>query len=157
MRTLRPAKRLFPILLIVILTVALSVTAFAAAEDFYFQLSNTGTTVQVYTGSSNIKTVQTNPASIGLANTDAPGYGMLLHLVYWDGSRYTQATTSGWYNPNHFIDTEDYLSGCAVCGRYYYIAGRIDNDYYGTYTTSGRYNADIIKLFANGNNQDWIM
>ncbi len=73
MRTLRPAKRLFPILLIVILTVALSVTAFAAPEDFYFNLSNTGTTVQVYTGSSNIKTVQTNPASIGLANTDAPG------------------------------------------------------------------------------------
>lgn len=126
------------ILLVMIIASVMCVSAFAADKQFYFNMSNTGTTSYVYSDTYNTKAYANSNATIKVNYVNAPGWGYRLTLV---NSSYHPSTYHHWFS-SAGTDHPAYYSGYATVGMNYYMAGRIDNDYSGTYTTYGYFNSD---------------
>ncbi len=136
-------KKTISCIMLIVFILCFASVAFAATQSFNFNLSNSGTTCYVYTGAYNTKVYLNDDATIKCTYTDAPGYGYYLGLC---NSSYSQATEQKWYGTNGRTRNHAYFSGKAVVGENYYVAGRIDNDYYGTYTINGKFNSDEVSI-----------
>ena len=134
-------KRIISLIMVMTLLLSFASVAFAASQSFSFNMTNTGTTSHVYTGTSNKKVNSNDDATIKCTYTDAPGYGYYLGLC---NSSYSSATEKAWYGTNGKTRNHAYYDGKAVVGAKYYVSGRIDNDYFGTYSINGTFNADDV-------------
>ena len=138
------------VLLAVAMCLSLAVTVFAQTPDgslrsgsnkyFGFTLKATGTTMNRGTNSS-LKSNVSEPATIIVNSTNAPGAGYRLQLGTYGG---TMKTYYRWYT----IPTVDYppYQSTPTSGAYYYMWARIDNDYDNGnyYSISGYFNSDEI-------------
>lgn len=131
-------KRMIPVLLVVAIVACMAVPAFASDQYYTFKMSNTGSTAYVYTSTSNTKWYANQNATIKCGYSDAPGWGYRLCLV---NSSYVESTYPLWYT-SASTDHPAYYSGMGAANVTYYMCGRIDNDYYGTYLTYGYFNSD---------------
>jgi len=136
-------KRIISLIMVMTLLLSFASVAFAASQSFSFNMTNTGTTSHVYTGTSNQKINVDDDATIKCTYTDAPGYGYYLGLCNMSN---TMATVQKWYGTNGKTRNHEFHDGMAIKNAYYRIHGRIDNDYYGTYTINGKYNADDVSI-----------
>ncbi len=143
-------KKIIIALLSVCILSTFSASAFAADQSFAFNLPNTGTIYNVYTGASNVKSYSGNPATVKVTSNNTPGWGMAFCMKHWTG--YTQ-TGNAYYqtdtvtSPAYWVSGTGtvhpaYLSGHNVTGRAYYVAARIDSDLTGTYSSAGMFNSD---------------
>ncbi len=132
-------KKIIASLMLSILALSFVSSALAENVPYSFSMTNTGTTCYVYSEQGNTKVNINDDAKIKCITTDAPGYGYYLGLC---NSSYSQATVKKWYGVNGRTRKHEYLPGKAVVGHTYYITGRIDNDYTGTYDITGLFNSD---------------
>lgn len=131
-------SRILAVFCALVMVVNLATTAFAADVSYNFNLSNTGTTMVRSTG-TNQKVIANNAATIRCANTNALGWGYYMRLHSTAGN---QLTYSYWYNNTNNLRHPSYLNPSQANLKYYYIEGRIDNDYGGPFSISGTFNAD---------------
>lgn len=132
--------------LCLVLVMSLSVTAFAANEDYSFKVTaEEGNTDEFYDEyrNYNYKTQPSDPATIKCykvpASDPLPGLGFYLHLVNEASNIYTY---SYWYNNDNPLRHPTYVNLANANHKNYCIKGRFDNDYGGTYELSGVFNAD---------------
>ncbi len=136
------------LMVVVAMCLSLAVTAFAQTPDisprsgsnklFSFSLENTGTDMNRASNSS-LKSYVDEPATIIVNSISASGAGYLLRLGTYGG---TMMTYARWYT-KPCVDYPPY-EVTPTAGSYYYMWGRIDNDYNKTFTVSGYFNADEI-------------
>ena len=155
MRRLRFTKCLIMLALVVVMVTALTLPAFAADFGFsYIDWEKTDTTFTVYTGASNLKTVNSQEATVKGTSVDydsnTNGWGF--RVVYkGSASNPVSITPSGyvdvtkrtfWINGNYTIHTQ-YRDGYGGKGTSHYVAARLDNDSAdGQYTFEGKFNSD---------------
>lgn len=134
---------------------ALSVFAtpvFAANENFGFSLRNTEKRFNVCTWHYNEKWYEKNDATVKTTSNDAPGYGAAFIMMH----KYTDLNGNEIYERDTYekpacwisgIDTKHpkYLPGHAITYRKYYVAARMDDDYYGYYSCYGKFNSDYTE------------
>ncbi len=134
--------RIFSLALCIMIVFSLSIPAFAANEDYYFNITQgIGSTVikQDDYGKTNQKTQANDAATIKCGYTTAPGWGFYLHLKSTD---YASSTSYYWYNNTNSLRHPGYVNLSIANWKYYFIEGRFDNDYAGTYSILGKFNAD---------------
>lgn len=135
-------SRILSAMLCLILIVGLAPSAFAANESYYLltnaEVGNTSY-FQDENPNFNKKTQADDPATIKCVSTNAPGWGYYMRLVNDPNSIYT---LSYWYNSTNNLRHPTYVNQAYANNKYYYIEGRFDNDYGGTYSISGVFNAD---------------
>lgn len=123
-----------------------AIPASAANISFAFNLKNTGTSFNTYTGGSNTKTYSGDSASVRTYSSNAPGAGFAYIMQYKSLGSYKSATVSSplyWLSGAGIVHPA-YASGQNKTNRAYYVAARIDNDYNGTYSSSGYFNSDYV-------------
>ncbi len=130
----------------IFIIIALAISCFAcivqaANVSFNFNMTNTGSQMYVDTTGGNSKAYINQDATVRVNSVNAPGFGYRLALV---NSSYVLSTVQYWYNSNDSKHYHSFLSNMAQSGELYYMAGRIDNDYYGQYQCSGKYNSDKV-------------
>ncbi len=139
-------KKIGVILSVMTLTVAMSLPVSAANVYYAFNLGNTGSTFNTYTGGYNTKTYSGDPASVRISSGYAPGYGFAFILQYKGTLSYKAATLTSppaWLSGPGIVHPI-YASGENKTNRNYYVAARIDNDYNGTYSCNGYFNSDYV-------------
>lgn len=139
---MKKAKILSGILCLMLVTgLATPASAAVVNPEFKFSLSNTGTafTEDKNPKHKNTKTQPNDPATIYCADTDAPGWGYYLHLRSTEGGI---ETYNYWYNNTNRLRHPTYVNLASADKKTYRVWGRIDNDYYNTYSISGEFNAD---------------
>ena len=121
-----------------------------ANENFGFTIiSNTDTSYNVCTWGSNEKLYAKNKATVKTTSNSAPGWGMAFCMKHISGYRngkpvyQTDTVTSPayWIRGKGIVHPA-YIKGHNITHRRYYVAGRIDNDYYGNYSAYGKFNSD---------------
>ena len=133
-------RKLLSGLLCLMLVVSLSVPVFAADVPYSFSLTNTGTRYVKAVTEPNQKVLPNDPGTIKSTGTNAPGWGFYMRLKNYDF--YNMETYSYWYNNSNMVRHPAYVDQAHSDQKDYFIEGRIDNDYYGTYYISGAFNAD---------------
>lgn len=136
-------SKLLSLVLCMIMVMCLALPASAAVVNpmFEFSLANTGTAFTEDTAlyHENTKTQPNDPATIYCTYTNAPGWGYYLHLRSTVGGF---ETLNYWYNNTNRLRHPTYVSLASANGKTYRVWGRIDNDYYDTYSIYGEFNAD---------------
>lgn len=129
--------------LMLIASLAIPASAAVVNPEYYFELSNTGTSFsRAENPKYNHKTQPNDPATIYCANTDAPGWGYYLHLrSKEDGIE----TYNYWYNNTNRLRHPTYVNQAYANEKDYCVWGRIDNDYHYTYFIIGEFNADYTE------------
>ena len=140
-------KWISTLLLVAIVATTLIIPAYAANENFGFTLANKGQVFTVYTGASNEKVLINDPATVKADSINIPVYGFAFRMCYKSGDKYYNATNTDrlyWLSGPTTIHPA-YADGMSVVGRSYYVSARIDDSLTGTYTCSGRFNADYTE------------
>lgn len=142
---MRLKRKIITALMTVLMLSSISVNAMAANVNYKFRLSNTDTSYNVYTDESNVKSYVNENATVSATFNTAPGWGYAFCLKH--RTSLTTYITDTVTSPGQWISGTGtihpaYLSGHNVVGRAYYVAARIDNDYYGTYYVEGKFNSD---------------
>lgn len=89
-------SRLFSCILCVVMVFSLAVPAFAANEDYYFNITQKKGSTSIQNdeyGNTNHKTQPNDAGTIKCGYTNAPGWGFYLHLKSTD---YTSSTLYYW-------------------------------------------------------------
>lgn len=137
-------SRILSAILCLMLVMSLAIPVFAANESYEFNVTaQEGNTKESYDDyrNYNYKTQPNDPATIKCyqSSDPAPGYGFYLRLV---NETYNIYTESYWYNNANDLRHPTYVNLANANKKYYCIKGRFDNDYGGTYSISGVFNAD---------------
>ncbi len=116
--------------------------ALAADQDMKFtitaEIDNTKRWIDKTTKNQKVFKGQVGTAKC-LTN-DAPGYGFHIGLV--NSKDNSAATKKEWLNYTGCKKYLGYLKGKDIVDDYYQASARFDNDYAGTYSFTGKYNAD---------------
>lgn len=149
MKRLRMIKSIIAVTIIVGILSGMVISTSAANISFAFNLGNTGTSLNRYTGASNTKLYVNQSATVRTYYNNAPGYGFRFVMQCSDPTvvagyaPIVTATAGGWISGADKVYLS-YLSGMAQANHNYYVAGRIDNDYSGTYSCNGYFNSDQV-------------
>lgn len=137
-------KKSLVVFLLVAALCSFTFTAFAANEPFSFTLLNTGQAYHFQDGICNVKTYANNPATAATNYNNAPGWGFAFCMAYKQNGVFNIATVTrpGYWISGVGIIHPPYKSGQNITGRCYYVGARIDNDYSGPYTCTGKFNSD---------------
>lgn len=139
-------KKLLTLALATIMIAATVIPVSAANISFGFNLSNTGKKYNTYTSASNTKVYSGDAASVRVYSSNAPGAGFTYIMQYKTLFSYASATVSSplyWIRSSGIVHPA-YASGQNKTNRNYYVAARIDDDYNGTYSSSGYFNSDYV-------------
>lgn len=129
------------ICMVMVMSLASPASAAVINPEFEFSLANTGTrfTQDTNPQHKNTKTQPNDPATIYCADTNAPGWGYYIHLRSTVGG---VETYNYWYNNTNRLRHPTYVDQANANQKVYRVWGRIDDDYNGTYTIRGEFNAD---------------
>lgn len=139
-------KRIVAIVSAVMMIASMNLPVSAANISYAFNLGNTGTSFNTYTGGYNVKEYSGDSASVRISSGYAPGYGFAFIMQYKGILGYNAATLTSppaWLSGAGIVHPI-YASGQNKTGRKYYVAARIDNDYSSTYSCSGYFNSDYV-------------
>lgn len=146
MKNVNVLKRIVTSIIAIAMCMGITVSASAANVSFAFDLGNTGTAFNTYTGGSNKKVYSGDPASVRTYSNNAHGYGFafIMQYINWYGG-FSSATVS---HPAYWISGAGithpvYASGQNKTNRNYYVAARIDDDYTSGSCT-GYFNSDYV-------------
>lgn len=115
--------------------------AYAANESYHFGITAAAgnTTMYIYSPTSNQKFYNQQDGTIRCTSQNAPGYGYYIGLT--NSKNNVLSTRPQWLKTGRKRYTP-YKNNMGIVGDYFKAAGRFDNDYSGTYTCDGTFNAD---------------
>jgi len=135
-------KKFIAFIITCVLCLASFTPVLAADQDMIFTITapKNNTTMYIYSATINQKAYKGQVGTAKCTTNNAPGYGYLIGLT--NSKNNSMATNKQWLNYSGCKKYLSYLSGKDIVNDYYQAAGRFDNDYAGTYSFTGKFNAD---------------
>lgn len=143
---MRLKKVITKVLVLSMLCTTLSSTAYAGKAYYTFELKNTGQNITNRSASTNKKTIKSNPWTLKVTSITCTGPNGIRFVpvkVRRTGNTvgYTPCKASGVWRSGTGYGTTKYAKGDAALTTYK-LGARMDDDYHGTFRSSGWWNAD---------------